>query len=196
MPSQTLLQHRLTTLRELDGQTEMMFLNITKSQYLHFVLHPSSLAQMVWTSHFPKVKYLVIQDNVALAKEYLMLALLRRKFDRLTLELFTLVYYAFLRPFWKCVHFWFPLYRTEINKMQKVANRSIPRFRQIAYHEWLRRLELFFVWWRRKRLDFVKTFNMAGGITAVDAWEICSCRQANHLHVYTSRSPNQESASL
>ena len=90
--------------------------------------------------------------------------MIRRSFSYLEANNFNTLYKSLVRPILEyCSSVWYPLYKTDINEIEKVqhrATKSVPSIKHLPYPDRLRELNLTTLSYRRQRTDMLQVYRI------------------------------------
>jgi len=99
------------------------------------------------------------------------LGLIKRTFGCLNKELLLTLYSTYVKPHLEfCVQVWAPIYRKDIDTMEKVQRRAtklVNCIRKQKYEEWLKYLGLYSL--GRRRGDLIETYKIMENMDDIDA---------------------------
>ena len=141
--------------------------NITSEIRLEKVQQEKDLG-VITEQHLTFEEHLTTKTN----KANQMMVLIRRSFHHLNIETFRWLYQALVRPHMEYAQAaWSPMRKKDIITLENVQRRAtklIPGFRDLPYHERLRRIDLPTLSYRRLRGDMVELYKINSGMNDPD----------------------------
>ena len=116
----------------------------------------------------------------AISKANQILAVIRRSFCRIDAITLPILFKSLVRPHLEYGNvIWGPFSRGDqqsVERVQRRATRLVPELRDLAYPERLRLLKLPSLYYRRKRGDMIKVFQLIHGLVCIDSAQLLEIR--------------------
>ena len=123
----------------------------------------------LWTSSSLKSS---LQCNKAAASAMRVLGMLKRTFTFNSKELFIFLYKTYVRPLLEyCVQLWCPYLVGDIDTLERVQRRAtklVPELSKLTYESRLRKIDIYSLYYRRRRGDLIETYKLLKGYYNVD----------------------------
>ena len=120
------------------------------------------------------------QAALAVSKANQILAVIRRSFCKIDVITLPILFKALVRPHLEYGNvIWGPFTRGEqqlVERVQRRATKLVPELRDTPYPERLRKLKLPSLYYRRRRGDMVKVFQLIHGLICIDSSHLLEIR--------------------
>lgn len=107
-----------------------------------------------------------------IAKANSRVGLIKRSFSKLNIKTFKLVYKSLVRPILEyCSVIWSPIYKGDINEIEKVQRRAtkiVSSIRNLSYPKRLKALDIPTLVYRRQRTDMLQVFRIINNDDKID----------------------------
>ena len=133
----------------------------------------------------------------AASKANQILGMIKRTFSQITAEMLPILFVTLVRPhleygniLW---HLRFKLDADKVERVQRRATRLVPGFRNLTYEERLRVLNLYSLYYRRRRGDMITVYKLLNGLLGISdklffTRAIHSATRGHNYKLYTKRS--------
>ena len=135
--------------------------------------------------------------NNMISKANSRIGMIKRSFSNVSVKIFKLLYKSLIRPILEyCSSIWSPLYKEQIQEIEKVQKRAtnlVKQFQYLSYPERLRKLNLTTLIYRRHRTDILQVFRIIHQIDKISFNDFFTYNQSNTRgHGYQLSKPRAE----